>query len=164
MSRNRQRRIPIFVDQVKKIFLHTTSTYLGNGDEKFPIWTLQPAGTKCRSQVTENAIKKLDTLLGFSCLFICFISGYVTIKHMFGIYRASCCSKSTRAKWRKLHIVWELEEFLLSFECLETSKRDFVFIPREGTWNEVLRMERNSLVNAKSNRAKGESFKVRKQL
>ena len=47
-----------------------------------------------RSQVTENAIKKLDTLLGFLCLFICFISGYVTIRHMFGIDHASGCSKS----------------------------------------------------------------------
>ena len=29
-----------------------------------------PAGTKRRTQVTENLIKKLDTPLGFSCLFI----------------------------------------------------------------------------------------------
>ena len=93
----------------------------------------QPAGTKRRSQVTENAIKKLDTLLGFSCLFICFISGYVTIRHMFAIDHVSRCSKSKRTKWRKLHIVLEFEEFLLSFGCLETSKRDFVFTPREAT-------------------------------
>ena len=71
-----------------------------------------------RSQVTENAIKKLETLLGFLCLFICFISGYVTIRHMFGIDYASCCSKSKRTEWRKLHIVLELEELLLSFGCL----------------------------------------------
>ena len=35
-----------------------------------------------RSQVTENAIKKLDTLLGFLCLFICCNCGYVTIRHI----------------------------------------------------------------------------------
>ena len=41
--------------------------------------TLKAAGTKRRSQVTENAIKKLDTLLGLSCLFIClFVSFPVT--------------------------------------------------------------------------------------
>ena len=141
MSRNRQRRIPIFVDQVKKIFLHTASTYLGNRDEKFPIWTLQPAGTKCRSQVTENAIKKLDTLLGLSCLIICFISGYATIWHMFGIDHASRCSKSKRTKYRKLHIVLELEEFSLSFGFLETLKQGFIFAPREETWIEFLRGE-----------------------
>ena len=57
------------------------------------------AGTKHRSQVTENAIKKLGTLLGFLCLFICFISGYVTIRHIFGIDHASRCSKSKRTKY-----------------------------------------------------------------
>ena len=67
--------------------------------------TLKAAGTKRRSQVTENAIKKLDTLLGLSCLFICFISGYA--RHMFGIDHASRCCKSKRTKHRKLHIVLE---------------------------------------------------------
>ena len=66
--------------------------------------------TDHRSHFTENAIKKLDTLLGFLCLFICFISGYVTIRHMFGIDHASCCSESKRTKRRKLHMVLELEE------------------------------------------------------
>ena len=89
-----------------------------------------------RSQVTENAIKKLDTLLGFLCSFICFISGYVTIRQMFGIDHASCCSKSKRTNWRKLHIVLELEELHLSFGCQETSKRCFVFAPPGGTWIE----------------------------
>ena len=108
----------------------------------------QAAGTKRRSQitghrsqVTENAIKKLDTLLGFLCLFICFISGYITIRHMFGIDHASCCSQSKRTKYRKLHIVVGLKEFFLSFGFLETSKRGFSFAPREGTWIEVLRAE-----------------------
>ena len=67
--------------------------------------TLKAAGTKRRSQVTENAIKKLETLLGLSCLFICFISGYA--RHMFGIDHASRCCKSKRTKYRKLHIVLE---------------------------------------------------------
>ena len=51
-----------------------------------------------RSQVTghRKCNKKLDTLLGFLCLFICFISGYVTIRHMFGIDHAFGCSKSKR--------------------------------------------------------------------
>ena len=92
---------------------------------------LSSAGTKRRSQVTGHRSqvtghrsqvtkcnKKVDTLLGFFCLFICFISGYVTIRHMFGIDYASCCSKSKRTEWRKLHIVLELEELLLSFGCL----------------------------------------------
>ena len=77
----------------------------------FQLRMSRTAGTKCRSQVTrsrsqvtENALKELDTLLGFSCLFICFISGYVAIRHMFGIDHASRCSKSKRTKWRKLHI------------------------------------------------------------
>ena len=91
--------------------------------------------TGYRSQVTENAIKKLDTAGLFMFIF-CFISGYVTIRHMFGIDHASRCPKSKRTK---LHIVLELEEFLSSFGCLETSKRDFVFAPREGTWSEALR-------------------------
>ena len=78
-----------------------------------------------RSQVTENAIKKLETLLGFLCLFICFISGYVTIRHMCSIDHASRSSKSKRTKYQKLHIVLELEEFFLSFGFLETSKRCF---------------------------------------
>ena len=99
------------------------------------------AGTKHRSQVTENAIKKLGTLLGFLCLFICFISGYVTIRHIFGIDHASRCSKSKRTKYWKLHIILELEEFFLSFGFLETSKRGFIFTPRERTWIEVLRGE-----------------------
>ena len=94
-----------------------------------------------RSQVTENAIKKLDTLLGLSCLIICFISGYATIWHMFGIEHASRCSKSKRTKYRKLHIVLELEEFSLSFGFLETLKRGFIFAPREKTWIEFLRGE-----------------------
>ena len=94
-----------------------------------------------RLQVTENAIKKVATLLGFLCSFICFISGYVTIRYMFGIDRASHCSKSKRTKYRKLHIALELEECFLSFELLETSKRGFIFSPLEGTWIEVLRGE-----------------------
>ena len=94
-----------------------------------------------RSQVTENAIKKLDTLLGFLCLFICFISSYITIRHMFGIDHASCCSQSKRTKYRKLHIVVGLKEFFLSFGFLETSKRGFIFAPRERTQIEVLRGE-----------------------
>ena len=92
-------------------------------------------------------------------LLICFIFGYVTSKHRFGIDHASRCSKSKRT-----NIVLELKEFLLSLGCLKTSKRGFVFAPREGTWNEVLRMERkDSLVNAKSNMAEEESLEVRKQ-
>ena len=35
------------------------------------------AGTKRRSQVTENSIIKLNTPRGFSCSFICFIFGYI---------------------------------------------------------------------------------------
>ena len=58
---------------------------------------VQVTGHRSQVQVTENAIKKLDTLLGFSCLFICFIFSYITIRHMlhmFGINHASRCSKS----------------------------------------------------------------------
>ena len=57
-----------------------------------------------RSQVTDNAIKKLGPLLGSLCLhvFICFISGYVTTRHMCGIDHASRCSKSKRTKYRKV--------------------------------------------------------------
>ena len=51
-----------------------------------------------QAQVTDNAIKKLDFQLSFSCLFICFISGYVTIRHMFGIDHASRCSESKGTK------------------------------------------------------------------
>ena len=87
--------------------------FLGSGGGRYKTQV-----TGHRLQVTENAIKKVDTLLGFLCLFICFISGYVTIRHMFGIDHASCCSKSKRTKWRKLHIVLEREELLLSFGCL----------------------------------------------
>ena len=109
--------------------------------------TLKAAGTKRRSQVTgpgqrpvtENAIKKLETLLGLSCLIICFISGYARL--MFGIDHASRCCKSKRTKYRKLHIILELEKFFLSFGFLETSKRGFIFAPRKGTWIEVLRGE-----------------------
>ena len=101
--------------------------------------TLKAVGTKRRSQVTENAIKKLDTLLGLSCLFICFISGYA--RHMFGIDHASRCFKSKRTKYRQLPIVLELEKFFLSFGFLETLKRGSIFAPRKGTWIEVLRGE-----------------------
>ena len=66
-----------------------------------------------------------------SCLFICCISGYGTIRHVFGIDHASRCSKSKRTKWQKLLIELEHKEFLLSFGCLETSKRDFVSTPRK---------------------------------
>ena len=52
-------------------------------------------------------------------------------------------SESKRTKWRKLHIVLGLEEFLVSFGYLQTSKRGFVFAPREGTWNDFLRGEWN---------------------
>ena len=57
-----------------------------------------------KTQVTghRKCNKKLDTLLGFLCLFICFISGYVTIRHMFSIDHASGCSKSKR-KMFSLH-------------------------------------------------------------
>ena len=61
--------------------------FLGSGGGRYKTQV-----TGHRLQVTENAIKKVDTLLGFLCLFICFISGYVTIRHMFGIDHASCCS------------------------------------------------------------------------
>ena len=55
------------------------------------------------SQVTKNSTKMLDTSLGFSRVFICFISGYVTIGNMFGIDHAfRFCSDSKTTKWRKL--------------------------------------------------------------
>ena len=56
-----------------------------------------------------------------------------------GIDHASRCSNSKRTKYRKLHILLELEEFFLSFGFLETSKRGFIFAAGEGTWIEVLR-------------------------
>ena len=56
------------------------------------------------------------------------------------------CSESKTSKWQKLNIVLELEEFLLSLVSLETSKRGFVFAPREGTWNEALREEWNGKI------------------
>ena len=90
---------------------------------------VQNAGHRSQVQVTGRRSQKVRHSAGLSCLFTCFISGYVTIRHMFGIDHVSRGSKSKR----KLHIVLELEEFLLSFGCLETSKRDFVFTPREGT-------------------------------
>ena len=48
-------------------------------------------------------------------IFICFISSYATIKHMFAIVHALWfCTESKTTKWRKLHIiVLEFEEFLL---------------------------------------------------
>ena len=85
--------------QVTEISVFATDI-LVTGMKNFPYeyssWQVQHAGH--RSQVTENAIKKLDTLLGLLCLFICLICGYVTIKHMFGIDHASRCSKSKRTK------------------------------------------------------------------
>ena len=69
--------------------------------------TLKAAGTKRRSQVTENAIKKLDTLLGLSCLFICFISGYA--RHMFGIDHASRCCKSKITNIESYTLYWNLK-------------------------------------------------------
>ena len=115
-----------------------------------------PAGTKRRLQVTGHRKfnKKVRHSAGLFMFIYLFHSGYVIIRHMFGIDHASLCSKSKRTT----------VQFLLSFKCPEISKRSFVFASCEETWNKVLRMERNSLVNAKSNRAKGESFKVRKQL
>ena len=51
----------------------------------------------------------LNTPLGFSCLFTCFISGYVTIRHIFGIDHAiRFCSERKTTKWRKLLIALEL--------------------------------------------------------
>ena len=116
-----------------------------------------PAGTKRRLQVTghRKCNKKVRHSAGLFMFIYLFHSGYIIIRHMFGIDHASLCSKSKRTKLRK---------FLLLFECPEISKRSFVFTSCKETWNKVLRMERNNLVNAKSNRAKGESFKVRKQL
>ena len=92
---------------------------------------------KCNKNIRHSA--------GLFMFIYLFHSGYVIIRHVFGIVHASRCSKTKRTKWQR---------FLLSFEYLEISKRSFVFAPREGAWNEVLRMERNSLVNAKSNIAK----------
>ena len=91
-----------------------------------------------RSQVIENALKKVRHSAGSFMFIYLFHSGYVIVRHMFGIDHACRCSKSKRTKWRK---------FLLSFECLEISNE-----ARKGTGNEILRMERNSLVNAKSRR------------
>ena len=121
-------------------------TFYNNSEPKNITNPCLPGGYKTkvtghRSQVTENAIKKSDTLLGFLCLFICCISGYVTIRHMFGIEHASRYSKSKRTNYRKLHVALELEECFLSFELLETSKRGFIFVARERTWIEVLRGE-----------------------
>ena len=81
---------------------------------------------------------------------------------MFGIDHTSCCSKSKRTKWRKLHIVLKLEELFLSFGCPGTTNDALSLLhPKELG----LRVERkNSLVNAKSNMAEEESFEVRKQL
>ena len=116
-----------------------------------------PAGTKRSLQVTghRKCNKKVRHSADHFMLIYLFHSGYVIIRHMFGIDHASLCSKIKRSK---------LQKFLLSFECPEISKRSFAFASCEETWNKVLRMEWNNLVNAKSNRAKGESFKVRKQL
>ena len=98
----------------------------------------QVTGHRSRSQVTGNRKrnKKVRHFASFLCLFICFISGYVTvtIRHMFGIDHSSGCSK--RTNYQKLHIVLELEELLLSFGCRETSKRCVVFAPPGGTWIE----------------------------
>ena len=57
-----------------------------------PLLVRQVQNAGHRSQVTGhgNFNKKLDTPLVFSCLPICFISGYVTIRHMFGINHAFC--------------------------------------------------------------------------
>ena len=50
------------------------------------------------------------------------VSGYVTIRHMFGIDHAfRFCSDSKTTKWQKLHVVLEIQEFLFSFVSLEIS-------------------------------------------
>ena len=92
-----------------------------------------------RSQVTENAIKKLDILLGFLCLFICFISGYVTIRHMYDIDHASRCSKSKRTKYPTLY--WNLKSSSSRSDSWRPRNDALIFAPREGTWIEVLRGE-----------------------
>ena len=95
------------------------------------------AGTKYRSQVTGHKTFKKK------------VSGYVTIRHMFGIDHAfRFCSDSKTTKWQKLHVVLEIEEFLFPFVSLEISKQGFVFAPREETWwNEALRGEWNGKIS-----------------
>ena len=50
----------------------------------------------------------------------------------------------------------ELEELLTSFVGLETWKRGFVFVVREGTWNEAPRGEWNGKIA--SNKAQKDRF------
>ena len=52
----------------------------------------------------------------------------------------------------------ELEEFLISFVSLETWKRGFVFVQREGRWNEALTGKWNGKIA--SNMAEEYSFEV----
>ena len=55
----------------------------------------------------------------------------------------------------------ELEEFLISFVSLETWKPRFVFVPREGTWNEALTGEWNGKIAGSM--ARENSVEVRRQ-
>ena len=69
-------------------------------------------------------------------------NGYVTIRHMFGIdhaFRFVVRLKELSGESYKLNS--NLKRFLLSFGCLETSKRGFVFASLDSAWNEVLRGE-----------------------
>ena len=90
--------------------------------------------TRSRSQVTENALKELDTLL---CLFICFISGYVTIRHMFGIDHASRCSKSKRPNGESYTLYWNLKSSLPgdleTTLCLRSTRRNLERSSENGT-------------------------------
>ena len=116
---------PLTVEELKQ---KATTLFFPNGKSAFAA-----AGTKRRSQVTDHRshvtghrsqvaghrkCNKKGRHCWVFCVYLCFISGYVTVRHMFGIDHASCCSKSKRTKWRKLHIVLELGELLLSFGCL----------------------------------------------
>ena len=100
---------------------------------------VQNAGHRSRSQVTESAIKKLDTLLGFSCSLVSFPftsqSGTCLASTMLPVVLGV---KELNGESYTLYWM-ELEELLLMFGCLENWKRDFVFAPCQGTWKEVLR-------------------------
>ena len=96
---------------------------------------VKTAGHWSQVQVTGRRSQKVRHSAG---LFMFIYSFHFRLRHNQAyVWHRPCfpCSKSKR----KLHIVLELEEFLLSFGCLETSKRDLVIAPREKTWNEVLR-------------------------
>ena len=69
-----------------------------------------------RSQVTGHRAQVIGhrKQLRHSIRLFCFISGYATIRHMLAIDHAfRFCTESRTSKWLKLHIVLELEEFLL---------------------------------------------------